>query len=95
MVRSPQLSEIKGSPWHELATRFSEEAREDFAALRRAVSKGATPESRALLVQLKREPVDLPATGLIPDLKQLGFIEHRDSKWRPTRTGKDYLKTQR
>ena len=44
-----QLSEIKGSPWHELATRFSEEAREDFAALRRAVSKGATPESRALL----------------------------------------------
>ena len=54
-----------------------------------------TPESRALLVQLMREPVDLPATGLIPDLKQLGFIEHRDSKWRPTRTGKDYLKTQR
>lgn len=44
-----QLSEIKGSPWHELATRFSEEAREDFAALRLAVSKGATPESRALL----------------------------------------------
>ena len=45
-----------------------------------------TPESRALLVQLKREPVDLPATGLIPDLKQLGFIEHRDSKWRKGRS---------
>ena len=44
-----QLSEIKGSPWHELATRFSEEAREDWATLRQAVAKGATPESRVLL----------------------------------------------
>jgi len=44
-----QLSEIKGSPWHELATRFTEEAREDWATLRQAVAKGATPESRVLL----------------------------------------------
>ena len=43
-----QLQEIEGSPWHELATRFAEEARQDWATLRDAVAR-ATPESRVLL----------------------------------------------
>ncbi|MCB8840840.1 hypothetical protein [Aurantimonas sp. VKM B-3413] len=54
-----------------------------------------TAESRSLLTRLVREPADHPDTGLIPDLTKLGFIERRDSKWYPTRAGKDYLKTQR
>ena len=54
-----------------------------------------TAESRALLTKLVRAPAELPDTGLIPDLRKLGFVERLDTRWHPTRAGKDYLKSQR
>ena len=54
-----------------------------------------TAESRALLTKLVRAPAEHPDTGLIPDLRQLGFIEKLDTRWAATRAGKDYLASQR
>ena len=54
-----------------------------------------TPEGRALLVKLVRSPAEMPGSGLIPDLRQLGFIEKLDTRWQATRAGKDYLQAQR
>ena len=54
-----------------------------------------TPEGRALLVQLVRAPAEMPDSEIVPDLRQLGFIEKLDTRWQATRAGKDYLQAQR
>lgn len=54
-----------------------------------------TPERRALLAQLARQPQDENAEGLLDDLTALGFAERRDSRWHITRSGKMYLKDHR
>ncbi|WP_062226254.1 hypothetical protein [Aureimonas frigidaquae] len=54
-----------------------------------------TAEGRRLLASLVREPSGEVDKDFIATLSRLGFVERRDTRWHATKSGKDYLKSQR